>query len=175
MPIALRPRSPLEPVQELAGGSISDILTSLAEAVAEGQARLDLSSAEVAQELAATKVKVVPAVRQIIEPDGKTRFEQADPIEVSLLELGLQPTFFAFSEATAEVAFDLQVVETVNSTTTSNEKKLFGATRSLRQERRLNRDLKISSKITAKIVPVPGPALMQPGRTVDDRRENGGV
>lgn len=175
MPISLKARSPLEPVQELSGGSVSDILTSLAEAVAEGQARLDLSSAEVAQELAATKVKIVPAVRQIIDKDGNSKFEQAAPIDVSLLELGLQPTFFAFSEATAEIAFDLQVVESVNSTTNEQSKKLFGATRSLRLERRLNRDLKVSSKITAKIVPVPAPPLMQPERSVTDLREDGGV
>ena len=175
MPISLTQRDPLEPTQELAGGSLSDILTSLAEAVAEGQARLDLSSAEVTQQLAATKVKVVPSVKQIIEKDGSVKFEQADPIEVSLLELGLQPTFFAFSEAVAEIAFDLQVQETVNSQTNEDKRKLFGATRSLRLERRLNRDLKISSKITARIVPVPAPSMLQPERTVVDKRENGGV
>jgi hypothetical protein len=175
MALSLKPRNPLEPVQELAGGSLADILTSLAEAVAEGQARLDLSSAEVAQQLAATKVKVVPAVRQIIGEKGEVKFEQADPIEVSLLELGLQPTFFSFSEASAEIAMDLQVVETVNETSTGPQRVLFGGTRSLRLERRLNRDLKVTSKISAKIVPVPAPPLLQPERSVEDRREDGGV
>ncbi|HBY60853.1 MAG TPA: hypothetical protein DEH78_13605 [Solibacterales bacterium] len=175
MPIQLSPRNALDPQQELPGASLADFVTSIAEAVAESQAKLDLASAEVAKELASTKVEFIPEIRQIIEADGTSRFEQAKPIQVSLLELGLQPTFYAFSEATIEVAMDLRVVEQTSSVSNSKSRTLFASTQSLRTERKLNRDVKVSSKFVAKIVPVPGPALLQPVRSIDDQRPGGGA
>ncbi len=97
MAISLTPRDPLEPVKEVPGGSLAEVLTQLAEAIAEGQARLDISSAQVIQELSNAKVSIIPSIRQIIEEDGTVRFEQAEPLEVSMLDLGVMPTFFAFS------------------------------------------------------------------------------
>lgn len=173
MPIRLTPRDSLDPARELPGASLADLITQLAEAIAEGQAKLDLSAAGVIEELANAKVSIVPAVRQIIEADGSIRFEQAKPLEVSLLELGLQPTFYAFSEATVEVAMDLRVVEETQSNQPVR-KGLFASTQSLRLERKLNRDVKVSSKITAKLIPVPAPSLLQPVRSVEDRRPGGG-
>ncbi|MCP9470318.1 MAG: hypothetical protein NNA31_10010 [Nitrospira sp.] len=176
MSIRLTPRD-ANGGQELAGASLADLISQLAEAVAEGQAKLDLSSAQVAAELAKTKVKFIPAIRQIIEKDGSVRFEQAEPMEVSLLDLGLQPTFYSFSEATVEVAMDLKVVEETTTTGSGRApaKMLFASTRSLRTERKLNRDVKISSKMSAKLVPVPAPPLLGPARDVEDRREGGGA
>jgi hypothetical protein len=121
----------------------------------------------VATELAATRVKFIPEIRQIIDKEGRMKFETADPVELSLLELGVQPTFYAFSEATVEVAMDLKVVEEEQSSTTP-KKGLFASTQSVRLERKLNRDVRISSKISAKLVPVPAPQLLTPVRTVED-------
>ncbi len=163
------------PGPELPDAPLTELLTQLAEAVAEGQAKLDLSSAEVVKELAETRVSVVPSIRQIIQADGSVTYEQAQPIELSLLELGLQPTFFAFSEAVVEVAMDLKVVEETQSTSTAKKRRLFAGTQSLRTERKLNRNLQVSSKITAKLVPVPAPPLLVPSREVIDNREGGGT
>lgn len=176
MAFDLTPKDPNEPIQELAGASLAEVLTQLAEAIAEGQARLDLSSAQVVQELAQTQVDIVPSIRQIIREDGKVEFQQAEPVRVSLLDLGILPTFLAFSEATAEVAMDLKVVENVTQSGNTNKRKsLFAATQSLRTERRLNRDVSVHTKLTAKLVPVPVPARLQPIITVEDQREGGGV
>lgn len=176
MAFDLAPKDPNEPIQELAGASLAEVLTQLAEAIAEGQARLDLSSAQVVQELAQTQVEIVPSIRQIIREDGTVEFQQAEPVKVSLLDLGILPTFLAFSEATAEVAMDLKVVENVTqSGNTQRRKSLFAATQSLRTERRLNRDVTVHTKLTAKLVPVPVPARLQPTITVDDQRQEGGV
>lgn len=168
MPIRLTPRD-LSPARELPGASLADFVTQLAEAVAEGQAKLDLSSAEVAAQLAQTHVQFIPEIRQIIEKDGRMRFETAQPITLSLLELGIQPTFYAFSEAVVEVAMDLRVVEETASSGSSRG-SLFASTQALRLERKLNRDVKISSKISAKLVPVPMPGMLTPVRTVEDNR-----
>jgi hypothetical protein len=176
MAISLTPRDPLEPVKEVPGGSLAEVLTQLAEAIAEGQARLDISSAQVIQELSNAKVSIIPSIRQIIEEDGTVRFEQAEPLEVSMLDLGVMPTFFAFSEATAEIAMDLKVVENITESGTSKRRvSLFAGTRSLRTERRLNRDVSVHTKISAKLVPVPAPALVEPTRILEDRRDGGGT
>jgi hypothetical protein len=173
MPIQLTPRDALDPARELPGASLADLITQMAEAIAEGQAKLDLAAAAVAQELAKSKVQFIPEIRQTIQKDGSMKFEQAQPIEVSLLELGIQPTFYAFSEATIEVAMDLKVVEQTTTTSSQEKKGLFAGTQSLRMERKLNRDVKVSSKMTAKLVPVPAPQLLTPVRTVTDNREGG--
>ena len=170
MAIQLTTRDALTPARELASASLADLVTQLAEAVAEGQAKLDLSAAEVAQQLAGTRVQFIPEIRQIIDEKGNMKFETAKPVELSLLELGIQPTFYAFSEATVEVAMDLKIVEDTQSTTNSKT-VLHANTQSLRLERKLNRDVTISSKITAKLVPVPAPQLLTPGRTVEDNRK----
>jgi hypothetical protein len=166
MPIRLTPRE-LSPGRELPGAPLADFVTQLAEAVAEGQAKLDLSSAEVAAQLAQTRVQFVPEVRQIIDKDGTMRFETAKPVTLSLLELGIRPTFYAFAEATVEAALDLRVVEETTSGSAARG-SLFASTQSLRLERKLNRDVKISSKISAKLVPVPMPGMLAPVRTVVD-------
>lgn len=171
MAIRLTPRDVLEPGRELPGASLADLIAQLAEAVAEGQAKLDLSAAAVAEELASIRVQFIPEIRQIIDKNGSMSFEQAKSVDVSLLELGIQPTFYAFSEATVEVAMDLKVVEEVQSAGTTAQKVLFATTQSLRLERKLNRDVKISSKLMAKLVPVPAPQLLAPVRTVEDNRE----
>jgi|SRR5215210_381708 len=170
MPIQLTPRDALAPARELPGAPLADLVTQLAEAVAEGQAKLDLSAAEVAQQLAGTRVQFVPEIRQIIDEKGNMKFETAKPVELSLLELGIQPTFYAFSEATVEVAMDLKIVEDTQSKPTSKT-ALFANTRSLRLERKLNRNVTISSKITAKLMPVPAPQLLTPVRSVEDNRK----
>jgi hypothetical protein len=41
----------------------------------------------------------------------------------------------------------------------------------VRLERKLNRNVTISSKISAKLVPVPAPQLLTPVRTVVDNRK----
>ncbi len=170
MAIQLTSRDALAPARELPGVSLADLVTQLAEAVAEGQAKLDLSAAEVARQLAGTRVQFIPEIRQVIDEKGNMKFETAKPVDVSLLELGIQPTFYAFSEATVEVAMDLKIVEDTQSTTTSKT-VLFANTQSLRLERKLNRNVTISSKITAKLVPVPAPQLLTPVRTVEDNRK----
>jgi hypothetical protein len=172
MAIQLTPRDARAPGRELPDVPLADLVTQLAEAVAEGQAKLDRSAAEVAEQLAKTRVQFIPAIRQIIDEKGNMTFEPAKPVDLSLLELGIQPTFYAFSEATVEVAMDLKIVEDTQSTTNTTSKSFLHAnTQSVRLERKLNRNVTISSKISAKLVPVPAPQLLTPVRTVEDNRK----
>ncbi|RMF82899.1 MAG: hypothetical protein D6737_00335 [Chloroflexi bacterium] len=130
----------------------------LAEGIADAQASLDRASAELVTELANTHINVVRQVTETINEDGSVTYEHSEPETVSLLDIGITPTFYQFSEATVEVTMDIHIVE--NETESGTGQKRFGLyvnTSNVRFERKLNRDVKVSSKLTATLVPVPSP------------------
>ncbi|WP_372796858.1 hypothetical protein [Pontiella sp.] len=138
----------------------------MAEGIADAQLSLDRSSAEILTELAETRVDVVRNITEVIDSAGAITYEPAAPQSVSLLELGMLPTFYQFSQATVEVAMDLHIVEnTDEKSETKGRKTLFANTKSIQSERKLGRDVKIASKLTATLVPVPAPLRIEPSRT----------
>ena len=158
--------APELPVREAPSVSFADLVRMMAEGIADAQASLDHASASLLVELANTKVEIIPAVTETIAADGGVSFQPAPAQQVSLLDIAVRPTFYPFSQATVEVVMDIKVVE--NDTVTGEGKRrfaLFADTASVRFERKLNRDVKISSKITATLVPVPMPLRLEPART----------
>lgn len=153
------------PVREVPSTSFADLVRMLAEGIAEAQLSLDRASAEMLTELANTKVSIVRSVTETIDEKGNVTYKSGEPQSISLLELGMMPAFYQFSQATVEVAMDLQIVENETGTEeTKGRKTLFANTSDLRLERKVNRDLKISSKLTATLVPVPMPLRIEPAR-----------
>ncbi|MGH2995129.1 MAG: hypothetical protein ACRDN6_12445 [Gaiellaceae bacterium] len=154
------------PVRESPSVSFGDLVRMLAEGIADAQTSLDRASAELVQELAEATVSIVPRVTEVIDAAGNVTFEQADPVEVSLLSLGVTPTFYQFSQSTIEVVMDIKIVEKEEE---SGEGKrnfgLFAGTAAVRAERKLNRDVTVHSKLTATLVPVPMPLRLEPSRT----------
>lgn len=149
---------PEEPVRETPSASFADLVRMLAEGIADAQASLDKASADMVLVLAQSKVQIIPKVTETIDEAGDITFEQSPAQEVSLLELGVEPTFYQFSEAKVEVAMDLKIVE--NETESGDRKRrysLFAETASIRFERKLRRDVTVSSKLSATLVPVPKP------------------
>jgi hypothetical protein len=158
--------APDVPVRESPSVSFADLVRMLAEGIADAQTSLDRASADLVQELAAAKVKIVPRVEEVIDEEGNVTFEQADPQEVSLLSLGVTPTFYQFSQATVEVVMDIKVVEQEQESGTGRRNYgLFAGTAEVRAERKLNRDVTVHSKVTATLVPVPMPLRLEPSRT----------
>lgn len=156
---------PEVPVRETPSASFADLVRMLAEGIADAQASLDRASAEQVVELANTRVKVVSSITETIDANGNVTYENGPLREVSLLDLGVMPTFYQFSEAKVEVTMDIKIVENTNeSGTTPKRYSLFADTASVRFERKLNRDVKISSKLTATLVPVPMPIRLEPAR-----------
>jgi hypothetical protein len=154
------------PVRESPSVSFADLVRMLAEGIADAQASLDRASAELVQELAATTVQIVPRVEEVIDDEGNVTFEQADPQEVSLLSLGVVPTFYQFSQATVEVVMDMKIVESEQESGQGTRRfGLFAGTAGVRAERKLNRDVTVHSKVTATLVPVPMPLRLEPTRT----------
>jgi len=158
------------PVSEVPSTSFADLVRMLAEGIADAQLSLDRSSAEMLVELADTRVDVVRDITETIDEKGNITYQAGKPQSVSLLELGMLPTFYQFSQATVEVAMDLQIVENVSEVTEAKGlKTLFANTSNVRIERKLGRDVKIASKLTATLVPVPPPLRIEPSRRTETK------
>src|SRR5437764_7406764 len=100
--------------QELLDVPLPEMVTKLAMGIASAQAALDDNSVHTAILLASTTVDdVVLAVTQTISSSGAVTFTDSKA-KMSLLQLGLMPTFYQFAEATIEVTMDIK-------TTTSSE------------------------------------------------------
>jgi hypothetical protein len=157
---------PEVPVRESPSVSFADLVRMLAEGIADAQTSLDRASADLVEELAATTVSIVPQVTETIDANGKVTYEQAEPQDISLLSLGLTPTFYQFSQATVEVVMDIKVVEQEQVREDGKRNYgLFAGTADVRTERKLNRDVTVHSKVTATLVPVPMPLRLEPVRT----------
>jgi len=100
--------------QELLAVPLPEMVLKLALGIAEAQKALDENSTETAKALAETTVPLVLGVTETIAADGTVSFTNQDPVDVSLMQIGLLPTFYQFSEATIEVTMDIK-------TTTSRE------------------------------------------------------
>lgn len=160
---------PAEPVREAPQASFGDLVRLLAEGIADAQLSLDRASAAMVEELASTKVSVVASLTETVAADGTVTYSQGPPQEVSLLDLGVTPTFYAFREATVEVVMDVKVVEQQTETSSGKEQRfaLFASTFDVRTERKLNRDVTAHSKLTATLVPVPSPLGIEPARSTN--------
>ena len=167
-------RKPIVPPEaktnEVSTASFADLVRMMAEGIADAQRSLDKSSADMLTDLADTHVEVVRNITEVVDENGEITYENSPPQSVSLLELGMLPTFYQFSEATVEVSMDLHVVEDVDEkSTTKGHKTLFANTRDIRMQRKLNRDVKMASKLTATLVPVPVPLRLEPSRTTETK------
>ena len=163
--------------QELLDVPLPDMVTKLALGIAEAQRALDENSVETAELLADTKIEVIPSFTQTIAANGTITFEAADPVEMSLIQVGLNPTFYQFAEASIEVTMDIK-------TTTSSETNIkvgFKAkvgfamwSASVRVDvshnRKFQKEVRGTSRLFTKMVPVPPPPRIFPEITVVDLR-----
>ncbi len=167
-------RTPVVPaetqVNEVPSTSFADLVRMLAEGIADAQLSLDRASAQMLVELAGTRIDVVRNITETVDEKGNVTYKAEKPQNLSLLELGMLPTFYQFSQATVEVAMDLQIVENTSETTEAKGlKTLFANTSNIRMERKLGRDVKIASKLTATLVPVPPPLRIEPSRKTETK------
>jgi hypothetical protein len=111
--------------QELLDVPFPDMIYKMANAIAQGQRKLDKASLDTARALAKAKVKVIPDIYEIVEkkklsdtleagvtlPGASTgdvetiavRTEAAKAIDMTLMQAGLLPTFYQFTESLIEV------------------------------------------------------------------------
>lgn len=179
--------------QELLDIPFGEMLRNLAFAIAEGQLALDKSSIATLQHLLTTNVGLVTQVTEIIEPSvqqvqvgGQTlpvtgasiRASGAQPVTMSLLQAGLQPTFYQFTEATLEVKLSISVKRTEESESESQpgnspsnilvkgfKTRLFASSVNYRTSNTFSYAAEGASVIRATLRPVPPPPRVTP-RTV---------
>ncbi|HEX5593811.1 MAG TPA: hypothetical protein VFX35_10735 [Solirubrobacterales bacterium] len=157
--------------RDLPSVEFADLVRMLAEGIADAQRELDRNSAEMVEELAHSYVTIVPEVREVIDTEGRVTFERARPQKMSLLDLGITPTFYQFERSTVEVAMDVTVEEKAEAHDERPRYVLRADTTTLQQERKLNRKVEAHSKLTATLVPVPMPARLEPARSTTAREE----
>lgn len=121
--------------QELLDVPFPEMIFKMANAIAQGQRRLDKSSLDTARALARAKVSVIPEIFEIVEekkisdvldpgvvlpgpgpgggpPVGDTmtvavRSEVGKAVTMSLMQAGLLPTFYQFTESIIEVKISI--------------------------------------------------------------------
>ena len=114
--------------QELLDVPIADMVRDLAAAVAEGQLSLDRASIETLKFLAseANAIDLIPQVTEVIAPTMSTvsvngrdvqvpgvsvTQQPTTPVRTTLLQAGLLPTFYQFTEALIEIKLSITLRE----------------------------------------------------------------
>lgn len=163
--------------QELLDVPLPDMVAKLAIGVAAAQAALDENSVETAIQLAETEISVVPALTQNIAADGTVTFVQAAPIDMSLLQVGLNPTFYQFQEASIEVTMDIKTTTSTETNVKVGLKAKAGFAMwsasvrvDVEHNRKFGKEVKGTSRLFTKMVPVPPPPRIFPELTVIDQR-----
>lgn len=163
--------------QELLAVPLPEMVLKLGLGIAEAQRALDENSVQTAQLLAETTVPLVLAVTQTIAADGTVSFTNADPVTVSLLQIGLMPTFYQFSEATIEVTMDIKTTSSQETNIKVSAKAKVGfacfsasVSVDVAHNRKFGKEVHGTSRLFTKMVPVPAPPRMAPEFTIVDNR-----
>ncbi|MFC7136835.1 hypothetical protein [Halobaculum litoreum] len=146
-----------------------ELVSRLAASVAAAQAELDRGLAESVRTYAETRVPVTPRLVRTRDADGSVTTTAADPVDRSLLELGLTPTRYQFGEATVEVEFDMRVAEAGEDDGQSGGAYgLLADTAGVAAARRFDREATATASLSATLVPTPTPpGLARSGATED--------
>lgn len=163
--------------QDLLDTPFPEMVAKLGQGIADAQHELDMNSVEVAKTLAETEIEIVPAITRTINEDGSVNYSSADAIDVSLLQAGLFPTFYQFSEAIIEVEMDIKTTteRETNIEVSASTEVDFGVWSSrvdvdVEHNRKFGREVNGTSRLKTTMVPVPEPPYLFPEvETVDNR------
>jgi hypothetical protein len=163
--------------QELLDVPFPEMVLKLAMGVASAQAALDENSVATAQLLASTTVNdVVLAVTQTINADGTVAFAQ-QTANMSLLQMGLFPTFYQFAEATIEVTMDIKTTTSTETNIKVSAKAKVGFAAwsasiqvDVSHNRKFQKEVRGTSRLLTRLVPVPPPERIKPVFTTIDNR-----
>lgn len=173
--------------QELLDVPIADMVRDLAAAVAEGQLSLDRASIETLKFLAsdANAIDLIPQVVEVIAPSttqvtvagqalpvsvpGVSVTQQpAVPVKTTLLQAGLLPTFYQFTEALIEVKMSVSLKQ-ASATQTEGRPGFarrgviaFAAPVNFRSQSTYSHTAEGSSLLRVTMKPVPPPIRLAP-------------
>lgn len=116
--------------QQLLDVPFPEMVFKLANAIAQGQRRLDKASLDTARALAKAKVSVIPEIYEVITPEpvdvdtgsgtvtvtgARVATTAASPVKYTLLQAGLTPTFYQFTETLIEVKISISQRSEISS------------------------------------------------------------
>lgn len=163
--------------QELLDVPLPEMVLKLALGIAEAQRALDENSVETAKALADTTLPMVMGVTQTIAADGTVTFVNAAPVAVSLIQIGLLPTFYQFAEATIEVTMDIKTTTSVETNIKVGTKAKAGfacwsasVAVDVSHNRKFGKEVRGTSRLLTRMVPVPPPPRLAPQFLVVDNR-----
>ena len=171
--------------QELLDVPIADMVRDLAAAVAEGQLSLDRASIDTLRFLAspANAIDLIPQVTEVIAsapttlsiggndvtvPGLSVTQQPVTPVKTTLLQAGLLPTFYQFTEALIEVKLSVTLKET--SATQTEGRPGFGkrgvmafaSPVNFRSQSTYSHTAEGSSLLRVTMKPVPPPVRLTP-------------
>ena len=163
--------------QELLDVPLPEMVMKLGLGIAEAQRALDENSVETAKMLAETTVPIVLSITQTIAADGSVSYQNQDPVNVSLLQIGLMPTFYQFAEATIEVTMDIKTTTSRETNVRVSAKAKVGfamwsasVKTDVSHNRKFGKEVHGTSRLVTRMVPVPPPPRIEPVlNTVDNR------
>ena len=162
---------------ELLDVPLPDMVTKLALGIADAQRALDENSVETAKVLAVETIEVVPGVTETIDADGGVTFVNAPAIPMSLLQVGLNPTFYQFAEATIEVSMDIKTTTATETNVAVSAKAKVGFSMwsasiqvDVEHNRKFGKEVHGTSRLVTRLVPVPPPPRIFPQITRVDNR-----
>ncbi len=165
---------------ELSELPIGDLLSSVAQGIAEGQRALDLTSVQTLIALANTPVNVIPEITEVITAatssvpisggsvvvtGARVTASAADPVTMSALEAGITPTFYQFTEATIQLKVSMQVRQEDTTGTDGSRQtgfRAYGSHVNFRTQNTYSYAVDASSVVTATIKPIPAPLRTVP-------------
>jgi len=173
--------------QDLLDLPFAEVIRNLAFAIAEGQLELDRSSIETLKFLIGNTVDIVPEITEIIEPvvrnvnvsgvgslpitGAQVRSTGAQPVTMNLLQAGLLPTFYQFTEAVIEVKLSISIKQTDTKETSGARPTLgggrlgalvFGSPVNYRTASTYSYSAEGASVLRATLRPVPPPSRLVP-------------
>ena len=171
--------------QELLDVPIADMVRDLAAAVAEGQLALDRASIDTLKFLAspANAIDLIPEVVEVIAPSSSSvgvngqnlnvpgvsvTQQPVAPVKTTLLQAGLLPTFYQFTEALIEVKLSVTLKETSATQTegrpgfTKRNVMAFAAPVNFRNASTYSHTAEGSSLLRVTMKPVPAPVRLAP-------------
>jgi hypothetical protein len=173
--------------QELLDIPFDEMIHNMAVAIADGQLAQDRSAIKTLQQLSTETTDVITSVTEIIEPDpqsvnvpgsgtipytgAKVRASGVQTVPMTLLQAGLTPTFYQFTEANIEVKLSITMKKTAEATTDGKgnvipaKTRAFASAVNFRTAATYSYEANGSSCLKATIKPVPPPPRLTP-RTV---------
>ena len=108
--------------QDLLDVPFPKMVLSLAQAISKGQLAMDKTSLDTLQMLARTKFDWLPEVTEVLSPNPRSvdtgqgtvtvtgvnvDFQPADTVQLTMLQAGIMPTFYQFTESIIEVKMSI--------------------------------------------------------------------